>query len=90
MLDECKNCGCQITHENGSWVDHSGGDVCGVDGTNSSHEPYESRTSLRDFGQNEKQRLSQHVENLLFGNKLNQVQFRKFPRNPTRPPNRQF
>ena len=40
----CKNCGYGIrTDKNGWWVDLTGGDVCGWDGTNSPHEPRPTR-----------------------------------------------
>lgn len=37
---QCSNCECQIffDDQNNCWVDNSGGDVCGVDGTNSPHQ----------------------------------------------------
>ncbi len=37
MSGICETCGCQVFWEVSVWVDNSGGDVCGVDGTNSLH-----------------------------------------------------
>lgn len=39
MSDTCKLCGCQIFTEGEVWIDNTGGDVCGVDGTNNPHVP---------------------------------------------------
>lgn len=35
----CKHCGQPLVTDQGCLVDPTGGDVCGVDGTNSPHEP---------------------------------------------------
>ena len=37
MTGTCKYCGCQIHKDGDSWVDNSGGDVCGIDGDNKLH-----------------------------------------------------
>lgn len=39
-MDNCRVCGYQIHFLEGVWQDNSGGDVCGVDGTNSPHLAY--------------------------------------------------
>ncbi len=45
-MDKCKNCGAQIHAEHWpqgvlgiTWIDNSGGDVCGQAGGNEPHEP---------------------------------------------------
>jgi hypothetical protein len=39
ITDTCQTCGCQIWWDGLSWINNSGGDVCGVNGDNSPHVP---------------------------------------------------
>lgn len=64
--DFCTDCGSQIhTDEDLQWRDNSGGDVCGVDGDNSPHKPYEPRTSIHQFSDEELSGFKEHLGNLL-------------------------
>jgi len=38
MTGTCKHCGCQLHYDGKVWVDNTGGDVCGYDGGNATHE----------------------------------------------------
>jgi hypothetical protein len=37
ISDNCLECGNQIWIENETWIDNSGGDVCGINGDNEPH-----------------------------------------------------